>query len=182
MFPTLPVQSAFDIKRFQPSSVAFSTGGTAAGTHTHTNDAQAYDASPSTAADLNVHITAILTGVLSQIATYSAFGTGTYPGIITVFCVSNVLESTSGTAITSSSIALEYSINGGGAWLSLASISGSGNPPNWVYPVPQVKALSTPVDLSLLQIRATVIGSCTKNGADIAQADADLLIYDISFS
>lgn len=180
MFPTLPVQSAFDIKRFQPSSVAFSTVGAAAGTPSHTNDAQAYDASISTAADLNVHITAIVTGSLAQVATYSAFGAGTYPGTLTVFAASTVIEATTGAAIADSSAALEYSTNGGGAWSSLSSVSGAAA--NWTLPVPQVKIFSTPINLAQLQVRATATGSCTKNGADIAQADADLLIYDISFS
>lgn len=184
-FPTFPIQSLYRTGIFKPTSVAFTTGstGTALGTKTHTNDANAYDASIATAADLNVAMNApaIASGTQSQIATYSGFGTGNMVGQFSAYVASTTAENVGGgTADAISAAQVQYSLDGGGTWSPWALASGNGTPLSNAAPI--LKPIAVVVDLALLQVRCTATGAASYIGpADKATADADLLVYDISF-
>ena len=186
MFPTGILEPNYYQKRFQPTGAAFTTSstGTGLGTPTHTNDAQAYDLSPGTAADINV--TEILlpgsTGTLSQIATYNTgFGIGTISGVLAIFAISSTNETTELTAVADSVVKLEYSTNAGGAWTTMATVTGSAT--GWTLGSPVYHYFSTPIDISQLWIRATATGVTTfVSVLDKTGASADLQIFDISFS
>ena len=170
---------------FKPTSSAFTTSstGTALGTKTHTNDGNAYDPSIATSADLNVLMDApIASGTQSQIATYAGFGTGKMVGTLQIIITSTTVETFGiGAAHSNSSGILEFSTNSGGVWTNISTVQGS-SISQWSSSNPIIKPVSGVVDLAQLQIRITATGqSSFVSGTDKCKADADILVYDISF-
>lgn len=183
-FPTFPIQSLYRTGIFKPTSVAFTTAstGTALGTNTHTNDANAYDVSIATAAELNVVMDtpAIASGTKSHIATYSGFGTGNMVGQLSAYVTSTTAKNMGSTANAISTVEVQYSLDGGGTWNPWALASGNMKPLSNVAPI--LKPIDILVDLALLQVKFILTGAASYVGpSDNATADADLLVYDISF-
>lgn len=177
----MPIQQRVGI--IKPTAAAFTTSstGTATGTKTHTSDGNAYDASTATAAVLSVAMTTPVTasGSQSQIATYTTFGTGYMVCQLNVICDCSVTENAGG-AGSFSSVLLEYSINGGGAWFTFASNASSG--PNWANTTLS-HAFTSLLDISQLQVRATVTGqSSFVDASHKSNCDGSLTIYDIAIS
>lgn len=163
---------------YRPTTSAFSTTGST-GTPSHSNDAQAYDTSTATAGTLAVTAVATATTgtAYAQIGTYSGFTAVTFTGTLKVLVSSTTQDNFgSGVAESKSSCKVEYSLNGGGTWTTLATITA----PSTDWSNTLLTQALTAQALGSLQVRCTAQGDNTNNGTtDRCKSDSTLLVYDI---